>query len=331
MAAATPMPVGKAHDPRRPGPEARPSRGWRVVPDTYFERLPFCLSPAAYIVVGQVLFWTRWGEAARHRDQQRDWFSIRQKAWAEKLKMTEGGLRKALREAEDSGCLVTRTSGGSKRELEYSCAVENFAKAPLRELSRCGNPDPRASRGQKPEPVAVPCPRELVSICPLPEMVGLERSVLKTQEKDKQHRNSSCGVSKPNKEGHRNSSHGIRPEIRELVESFTPRLGVGPSEEQLRRIEEKLKGASPEQFRLAVQVKCLKTPVTGYGIFELWAEDCARSRSAWERRTRGHARGASGAAPTVDRDHQRCVCGNAKTPEEDFCPGCRALLDGSAP
>jgi hypothetical protein len=328
-AAASPMPPGRADSKATP---PKPSAGWGVYPDTYFDRLPFCLSPAAYIVVGQVLRWTRWGPAARSRDQQRDWFSVRQKAWADKLGWTEGGLRKALSEAEDSGCLVTRKDG---KQVEYSCAVDRFALAAYRKLDRSGNPSP-GEKDPKPKPVPVPCSQDLLELCSLPELAGVDcqatgKHPLKTKGETEEHRNSSCGVC-PAAEAkktltvepeHRNTCYGIRPEIRNIVEGFTAQLGKAPTEPQLGAIEAKLLGASPEQFESLIRIKTPK--IRSYAFLVHLAKDCAQSREAWERQASKHKASPSPASPIPIGAPQSCVKCHQETfyaNEQGLCTNC---------
>jgi len=289
-----------------------PSGGWSVVPNTYFDHLPRCLSASAYLVVGQILRRTRWGDAVRN--DNRDWLSMRQAAMAENLGLTERGVRKALDEAVEMGCLVVRKVG---RDLEYACQVDRFPSLKVRKLERSGNPapGPKAEAAER-LPAALTCPQGLE--CPVDELVQLEdgtlsnKPLLQMKGKSPKHRNNCSGVDGKVKAEHRNNCSAIRPSLRAIAEQFTPRLGVGPPDDILLVIQRVLGDASDEQFAVAVAAKRAK--VSGYGLLVRIAQDCAGTADAWKRQhAPAEAEAGDSTAAMGDRAPAPCAfCGGPR-------------------
>ncbi len=313
MAAAAPMP------PRRA--EARslrrvPWSDFGQYPHSYFDHLPFCLSPTAYVVVGQILRRTRWGDQVLSRSQggedlNRDWLALRQQDFAERLRITENGLRKALDEAVVSGCLVSRRidkpgRGPNAARLEYACAVEAFPKAKVREVNRSGNPEPGAKADPKGEPVPVPCSAALAATCPLPKLVEVEVApTLKTKGEVAPYPNTRCGsAGKPTPTAVvvADSSPAIRPRLRGILEGFMVKFGRGPSDAEILEIQGDLGGATDEQFEVAAMGAFQR--VKSYRYLRPIARECAQTAEAWNRH---HARASASGGDQCESCGQRRV------------------------
>jgi len=307
-------------------PRQVPAGGYGQFPLSYFDHLPLCLSPMAYVVVGQVLRRTRWGDGAISRDQKRDWCGILQRDFAEKLGITKRCLQKALDEAESAGCLVSRKAdkpGRGMARLDYACAVENFLKVPCRKLSRSGNPapGPKPTEAVETLPVVLACPEGLE--CRVDQLVQLDDGTLtneplmKTKKKQVVKANSCSPTDGKGKPDKANSCSPIRPRVRQIAEQFTPRLGAGPADDILLVIQRVLGNASDEQFATAVAAKAAK--VRSYKLLVHIAQDCADTAPAWNRQ---HA-----SAPARQDGEYTCAdCGKLRT----WRGGCACEAQGAS-
>jgi hypothetical protein len=67
------------------------------------------------------------------------------------------------------------------------------------------------------------------------------------------------------------------------LKTFTRRIGVEPQLREVQAVQDHLAGASLEQFKTRVEQRLESgLRINSYGVFTKLAEDCARSREAWE-------------------------------------------------
>jgi hypothetical protein len=276
---------------RKP-PSPAVSAGYSTVPDSYFDHLPKCLSPTAYVVVGQILRRTRWGDPVRLN--RPEWARLSIEDMAQRLAVDEKTVRRAFAEAETAGCIESRRSG---QHLEYCAKVEAFTRARVREWE----PKPaktKAAPAAEPLrlPVAIACPKGLE--CPVEELVERQDGTFCNElqpgatgcngrKKGEEQRTIMSGVVNI---GDRTIMSGVpkstplsspRAALRSLVEArFVERLGTAPPDGLLDQVLTELRGASLEQYAHALDAHQAK--VKAWGILPHLAKDCARGRAVWE-------------------------------------------------